>query len=136
MGRPWTRCQASDGQRYTRAMGAALLVDASVIHFSATFPVRETPCGKVGPGADRWSYVTCVACLAAGPDDPRIRARFVALSAAPANDTGLGGSPEGVAGIRPPLDDATLTAYLERLGEERARMATEIQLAMPKRRRR
>jgi hypothetical protein len=58
-----------------------------VIHFSVTFPVKKTPCGVVGPSADRWGYVTCLDCLRAGPDDPRIKARLEALIAEQADDS-------------------------------------------------
>lgn len=39
------------------------LVQHGAIHFSAHFPVRETPCGRLGPAAALWRYVTCLACL-------------------------------------------------------------------------
>lgn len=52
-----------------------------VIHFSAGFPVVATPCGVLGPSAALWRYVTCEACLEAGPYDPRIRARLAHVRA-------------------------------------------------------
>jgi hypothetical protein len=48
-----------------------------VVHFSDRFPVVRAACGKVGPASDLWRYVTCLECLAAAPDDPRIAARRV-----------------------------------------------------------
>ncbi len=45
------------------------------IHFSERFPVVATPCGRLGPAAALWRYVTCLACLERAPDDPRIAAR-------------------------------------------------------------
>lgn len=57
-------------------------VDYTAIHFSKTYPVVETPCGRTGPSADRWGYVTCLGCLKAGAHlDPRINARWEALKA-------------------------------------------------------
>jgi hypothetical protein len=50
-----------------------------VIHFSDRLPVRETPCGKLGPAAAEWRYVTCLDCLRRAPRDPRIAARLEAL---------------------------------------------------------
>lgn len=68
-------------------------VDTTAIHFSDKFPVERTPCGKVGPAADRWRYVNCVACLQAGPKDPRITARLEAVLAERAQrQAGGGGS--------------------------------------------
>jgi hypothetical protein len=46
-----------------------------VIHFSAKFPVEETPCGTLGPAAALWRYVDCLACLDKAPADPRIEER-------------------------------------------------------------
>jgi hypothetical protein len=46
-----------------------------VIHFSDRFPVVRAACGKIGPSAALWRYVTCLECLDAAPDDPRIAAR-------------------------------------------------------------
>ncbi len=54
-------------------------VDYTAIHFSAKFPVEETPCGKLGPSAARWGFVTCIECLRRAPKDPRIEARLAAL---------------------------------------------------------
>lgn len=54
-------------------------VDYQSIHFSTRFPVTETPCGKLGPAAERWGYVTCIDCLERAPDDPRIKARLAGL---------------------------------------------------------
>jgi hypothetical protein len=56
-------------------------VDTTVIHFSERFPVETTPCGKLGPAAGLWRYVTCVGCLERAPDDPRIKARLAAVLA-------------------------------------------------------
>lgn len=47
-----------------------------VIHFSDRFPVVATPCGRLGPSAGLWRYVTCIPCLEAAPDDPRIKRRL------------------------------------------------------------
>jgi hypothetical protein len=52
-----------------------------VIHFSDRFPVVRTACGVLGPSAALWRYVDCEACLEAGPDDPRIRARLAQVRA-------------------------------------------------------
>jgi hypothetical protein len=66
-----------------------------VIHFSAEFPVVRTACGALGPSAALWRYVDCEACLEAGPDDPRIRARLAQVraerAARMAGVTALGG---------------------------------------------
>lgn len=51
-------------------------VDYTAIHFSERFPVERTPCGKLGPSAGRWGYVTCIECLRRAPADPRIEARL------------------------------------------------------------
>lgn len=51
-------------------------VDYTSIHFSDRFPVVATPCGKLGPSAARWGYVTCLPCLWRAPSDPRIAARI------------------------------------------------------------
>ena len=47
-------------------------VTYGAIHFSDRFPVVRTACGHRGPSAGLWRYVTCLACLAAAPSDPRI----------------------------------------------------------------
>lgn len=40
---------------------------AGDIHYSATFPVKATTCGTLGPSTNEWSYVTCKGCLARRP---------------------------------------------------------------------
>jgi hypothetical protein len=54
-------------------------VQYGAIHFATRFPVVETPCGRLGPSAARWGYVTCLACLRRAPKDPRIAVRLAAL---------------------------------------------------------
>lgn len=52
-------------------------VQHGAIHFSRDFPVRETPCGRLGPAAALWRYVTCLACLEAWAGrDERIAERL------------------------------------------------------------
>jgi hypothetical protein len=112
------------------------VVDASVIHFSASFPVSSTACGKLGPAAGRWGFVTCLGCLTAGPRDPRIMARLVALGAA-ANDVGNAPAAANDVPTRAPaLGPDALEAYLAACQEERGRIGAEVLLAMPIRRRR
>jgi hypothetical protein len=108
--------------------------DYAAIHFSAVYPVVVTPCGRRGPSAARWGYVTCLRCLAAGPDDPRIKARIVTLmQTAPANDIAPA-EPVRDDPVRPAAKgDTALTDYLRHLEEERERIGAEIARAMPKR---
>lgn len=102
-------------------MGVGAVVDASVSHFSASFPGSSTPCGKVGPAAGRWGYVTYLGCLEAGPPDARIRARFVLLTEA-ANDVGGAEAANDATAIRPQFDDEALTVHLRQLDAGRLRI--------------
>jgi hypothetical protein len=63
------------------ALDPAPPVVYDTIHFSDRFPVVKAACGKVGPSAAQWRFVTCEACLEAGPDDPRIRQRLAEVRA-------------------------------------------------------
>jgi hypothetical protein len=117
-------------------MGAGAAVDASVIHFSATFHVSSTPCGKLGPAAGRWGFVTCLGCLRAGPRDPRIGARIVTLGATANDVASMPPAANDIPARAPGLAPEALEAYLAKCNEERARLGAELLLNMPKRRRR
>lgn len=41
----------------------------------------DSACGRPGPFATRWEFVSCEACLVAGPDDPVVRARLAEVEA-------------------------------------------------------
>lgn len=55
------------------------------IHYSATFPVVRTSCGRVAPATDEWAYVDCMACLEAAPDVPEAVERLTQLRAKPSS---------------------------------------------------
>jgi hypothetical protein len=115
---------------------SAAPVDYASIHFATRFPVTETACGKLGPSAGLWRYVTCLGCLESGPDDPRIAARIVAMMAA-ANDHGGSVAPANdVAKFRHGMSRGALAAHLVTAREEHLRAGAEIIASMPKRKRR
>jgi hypothetical protein len=54
----------------TPSISPPALVDHQSIHYAAIYPVKRTPCGKLGPASSEIRYVTCSGCrekLGAGP---------------------------------------------------------------------
>ena len=49
------------------------------IHYATAFPVRQTPCGTVGPATHVIGYVTCDPCLAAMHQTTEVVARRAEL---------------------------------------------------------